>query len=59
MNFMNYCAQLNMRMISCALQLHYFTRNKQKIMHLKIKRYIYICMQVRTEYKKLITNKQF
>ena len=21
-------AQLNMRMISCALQLHYFTRNK-------------------------------
>ena len=22
------CAQLNMRMISCALQLHYFTRNK-------------------------------
>ena len=23
------CAQLNMRMISCALQLHYFTIKKQ------------------------------
>ena len=33
-NFLwTYCAQLNMRMISCALQLRYFTRNKQKIMH--------------------------
>ena len=41
-----------MRMISCALQLHFFTGNKQKIMHLKIKnKKEYICKQVRTEYK--------
>ena len=34
-NLRTYCVQLNMRMISCTLQLHHFTRNKQKIMHLK------------------------
>ena len=34
-NLYTYCVQLNMRMISCTLQLHHFTRNKQKIMHLK------------------------
>ena len=27
-NLWTYCVQLNMRMISCALQLHFFTRNK-------------------------------
>ena len=27
-NMWTYCAQLNMRMISCALQLYYFTRSK-------------------------------
>ena len=37
-NLWTYCAQLNITMISCALQLHYFKRNKQKIMHWKIKR---------------------
>ena len=28
----SFSVELNMRMISWALQLHYFTRNKQKIM---------------------------
>ena len=33
-NLWTYCAQLNMRMISCTLQLRYFTRN------------MYVCMYV-------------
>ena len=32
-NSWTYCAELNMRMISCASQLHYFKRNKLNIMH--------------------------
>ena len=35
-----------MRMISCALQLYYFTKTNKKIMRYKIKEYT--CIQVRT-----------
>ena len=41
-----------MRMISCVLHLHYFTRNKQKITYLKTinKKNIYAYKEV-TDYK--------